>query len=86
MSGSSWLKTKNHSKAVLADLDQFWPGSDRPKSRPSGPRWRQVAAKMAPRCSEDVYKTPRDGLMLETPLGLCSERASAAIRMDVVSC
>ena len=38
------------------------------------------------------YKTPRDGFMLETPLGERSERASAAseasraIRMDSVSC
>ena len=38
------------------------------------------------------YKTPRDGFMLETPLGERSERASEAseasraIRMDSVSC
>ena len=40
------LETKNLSKAVLADFDQFWPGSDRPKSRPNGPRRRQDDAKM----------------------------------------
>ena len=51
------LETKNASKAVLADFGQFWPGSDRPKSRPNRPRWPswsqdgakilQVGAKMA---------------------------------------
>ena len=35
------LGTKNLSKAVLADFGQFWPGSDRQKSRPDGPRWQQ---------------------------------------------
>ena len=43
------LGTKNLPTAVLADFGQFWPGSDRPKSRPNGPRWRQVGAKVAPR-------------------------------------
>ena len=46
------LGTKNLSKAVLADFGGFWPGSDRPKSCPNGPRWGQVGAKMAPRCSK----------------------------------
>ena len=46
------LETKNLSKAVLADFGQFWPGSDRPKSRPNGARWRQLGAKMAPRASK----------------------------------
>ena len=35
------LESKNLSKAVLADFGQFWPGSDRPKSRPNRARWRQ---------------------------------------------
>ena len=43
------LEAKNLLKAVLADFGQFWPGSDRPKSRQIGPRWDQVGAKMAPR-------------------------------------
>ena len=46
------LETKNLSKTVLADFGEFWPGADRPKSRPKGPRRRQVGAKMAPRSSK----------------------------------
>ena len=40
------LGAKNLSKSVLADFGRFWPGSDRPKSRPNGPRWGQDGAKM----------------------------------------
>ena len=36
------LEAKNLLKAVLADFGQFWPGSDRPKSRQIRPRWDQV--------------------------------------------
>ena len=43
------LEAKNLFKAVLADFGQFWPGSDRAKSRQIGPRRDQVADKMAPR-------------------------------------
>ena len=39
-------------KSLQSCLGRFWPGSDRPKSRPNGPRWRQVKAKMAPRWSK----------------------------------
>ena len=46
------LRRKNLSKTVLADFGEFWPGADRPKSRPNGPRRRQVGAKMAPRSSK----------------------------------
>ena len=42
----SELGTKNLSKAVLADFGRFWPGSDRPKSFPNGPRWSQDGTKM----------------------------------------
>ena len=34
------LRQKN-SKAVLVDFDQFWPGSDGPKSRSKGASWSQ---------------------------------------------
>ena len=34
-------ETENLSKAVLADFGEFWPGSDRPKSRPNKARRRQ---------------------------------------------
>ena len=43
----SELGTKNLPKAVLADFGQFWPGSDRPKSRPNGARWCQLGAKIS---------------------------------------
>ena len=46
------LGTKILLKFILADFGEFWPGSDRPKSRSNGPRWPQVGAKMAPRCSK----------------------------------
>ena len=40
------LEAKNLLKAVLADFGQFWPGSDRPKSRQIGPSWSQDGAKI----------------------------------------
>ena len=55
------LGTKNLLKTGLVDFGRFWPGSDRPKSRPNGPRWRQVGAKMAPRWSKLGLRWPSWG-------------------------
>ena len=55
------LGTKNLPTVVLADFDQFWPGSDRPKSRPHGPRRRQVGAKMALRWAKLEPRSPSWG-------------------------
>ena len=52
------LETKNLAKSVLADFSEFWPGADRPKSRPKGPRRRQVGAKIAPRSSKLEPRLP----------------------------
>ena len=42
--------------------------------------------KMARRCSQDVIKTPRDGLCWKLRWASAASEASGAIRMDSVSC
>ena len=50
------LGKKNGQEAVLAEFGRFWTGSDRPKSRPNGARWRQLGPKIEEKTEQKQHE------------------------------